>query len=216
MNTTSTADAELLKKLNEAVAAANEVKKTVETAQAELVSRSKTVGLLLLEAKKLHPRVTDFQAFLKKVHGLSLSWAYDLLRLAGGRVADEELRKEARDRQQRSRAKKKIPKPPPKPISVTEPDVTETKRITQSPEVSAEERRAQNAALDATPPKPLVPETLPDSMVNPTQRQSSKALAEFKYACRKYLSQLTDTDWTSASMFWDEYALKRSNKRKVA
>ena len=47
------------------MAAANEAEKTVTTAQAELVSRSKTAGLLLLEAKKLHPRVKDFEAFLK-------------------------------------------------------------------------------------------------------------------------------------------------------
>ena len=76
-------DAELLATINEAVAAANESAQTkVATAQAELVSRSKTVGLLLLEAKKLHPAVKDFEAFLKRVQGLHLSRAYDLLRLA--------------------------------------------------------------------------------------------------------------------------------------
>ena len=55
MNAQNPAGDELLAKLNEAVAAANEAEKTVTTAQAELVSRSKAVGLLLLEAKKLHP-----------------------------------------------------------------------------------------------------------------------------------------------------------------
>ena len=71
-------DAELLAKINAAVAAANEAETKVTTAQAELVSRSKTVGLLLLEAKKLHPAVKDFEAFLKRVQGLHLSRAYDL------------------------------------------------------------------------------------------------------------------------------------------
>src|SRR5262249_4015983 len=51
------------------------------------------------------------------------------------------------------RAKKKLPmpqpRPEPKPVSVTVPDVTESpKRTTQSPEISAEERQAQNEALD--------------------------------------------------------------------
>jgi hypothetical protein len=120
----------LLNEINEAVAAANKAEETVTTAQAELVSRSKTVGLLLLEAKKQHPAVKDFDAFLKRVKNLSLSRAYDLMRLAGGRTTDEELKKEARERKQRSREKKKIPKTPPKvdkPDSVTKPDVTESK-----------------------------------------------------------------------------------------
>ena len=77
---------ELLGTLKLAVAAANDAEQNVTTAQAELVSRSKRVGMLLLEAKKLHPAVKDFEAFLKKVDGLKLSRAYDLLRLAGGRT----------------------------------------------------------------------------------------------------------------------------------
>jgi hypothetical protein len=46
-----TTDANLLAKINVAVKAANDAEAKVTTAQAELVSRSKTVGLLLLEAK---------------------------------------------------------------------------------------------------------------------------------------------------------------------
>ena len=50
---------ELLEKINAAVKAANE-------AQGELVSRSKALGPLLLEVKKRHhPKVKDFDAFLK-------------------------------------------------------------------------------------------------------------------------------------------------------
>jgi hypothetical protein len=54
---------DLLERINAAVKAANEVEQSVATAQeeltttqAELVSRSKAVGLLLLEAKKRHLR----------------------------------------------------------------------------------------------------------------------------------------------------------------
>src|SRR5262249_27525442 len=119
----------LLAKIQEAVTAANEAEKSVTTAQVELVSRSKAVGVLLLEAKKLHPKVKDFEAFLAQVDGLKLSRAYDLLRLAGGRTTEDELKKDARERKQKSRAKKKPPAPPkPEPISVTEPHVTETEK----------------------------------------------------------------------------------------
>jgi hypothetical protein len=124
-------DAELLAKINEAVAAANEAETKVKTAQAELVSRSKTVGLLLLEAKKLRPAVKDFEAFLGKVQGLKLSRAYDCMRVAGGRTTDEEIRKATRDRVEKHRASKKqpgptpAPKPEPEKLSVTKPDVTE-------------------------------------------------------------------------------------------
>jgi hypothetical protein len=184
MNAKNPADDELLAKLNEAVAAANEAEQTVTTAQAELVSRSKTVGLLLLEAKKLHPAVKDFEAFLRRVDGLKLSRAYDLLRLAGGRVTDGELRKEARDRQRKSRASKrklprptpapKKPEPEPKPISVTEPNVTES----ESTEASAEQRKALNADLGL-------------SLEEKAARLSAHNLAEFVIACRMYLPKIT-------------------------
>ena len=45
------ADTALLAKINAAVKTANVAEQSVTTAQAELVSRSKEVGLLLLEAK---------------------------------------------------------------------------------------------------------------------------------------------------------------------
>lgn len=124
----------LLNKLNVAVKAADEAETSVTTAQAELVSRSKAVGLLLLEAKKLHPKVKDFEAYLKRVDGLNLSRAYDFLRLAGGRVTDEELRKDARERKRKSRAKPKTlpgttpePKPPEPEVSVTVTESAEEK-----------------------------------------------------------------------------------------
>src|ERR1700730_3424042 len=122
-------DDALLTKLNAAVKAATEAETSVTTAQAEFVSRSKAVGLLLLEAKKLHPQVKDFEAYLERVDGLKLSRAYDCMRVAGGRTTDDELRKDARERQQKSRAKTKAmpprpaPTPEPKKVSVT---VTET------------------------------------------------------------------------------------------
>jgi hypothetical protein len=175
----------LLTKINAAVAAANEAEQTVTAAQAELVSRSKAVGLLLLEAKKLHSVVKDFEAFLKRVDGLGLSRAYDFMRLAGGRTTDEELRADARERQRKSRARKKLPKAKPQPEErqvllesgevVIEPDSV---TVTESAEASAEKRKAENAHLDLTAKEKAA-------------KASAHYLAEFTAACRSYLPKIT-------------------------
>ena len=136
---------ELLDAIKLAVATANAAEQgmttaqaELSTAQAELVSRSKRVGTLLLEAKKLHPTVDAFEAFLKKVDGLGLSRAYDLMRLAGGRTTDEELRKETRDRVEKHRAKKRLSRAEPEP-SVTSPPVTESAEADELPGTTATE-----------------------------------------------------------------------------
>lgn len=110
---------DLIRKLNPAIKEMNE-------ARVALVSRSKIVGELLLKAKTIYPKVKDFEAFLKRVDGLHLSRAYELMRLAGGRTTDEAIRKDTRDRVKKHRDKKaQLSKPEPDPeISVT---VTETK-----------------------------------------------------------------------------------------
>ena len=209
-------DKVLLDKINAAVAEHNAAEQAVTTAQSELVSKSKVVGQLLLEAKKLHPKVADFKAFLKRVNGLKLSRAYDLLRLAGGRTTDEELRKDQRERVRKHRAKKKIPAQPksitkPEPVSVTDPDVTESpKRITQSPEISAEERQAENARLDAGEPE-----------LSAEQKQSKDYADKFIYACWTYLPNITEDEdrneviyaWTVAMEDWKA---RFGKKRKAA
>jgi hypothetical protein len=167
----------LLDKIRNAFAAVNEAEaafnEAAKTERAELVSRSKALGLLLLEAKKRHPKTEDFKTFLKNVKGLGLSRAYDLMRLAGGRATDEQLRKEARNRQRRSRANRKR-LPPPDPISVT---------VTESPEIAIDQRRADMAALDTSA----------------TDKASARALAEFTFACRTWLPKITvEADWQKA------------------
>jgi hypothetical protein len=183
-------DEVLLGKINAAVAEHNAAERAATTARAELVSKSKVLGQLLLEVKKRHPKAADFEAFLKRVNGLGRSRAYDLLRLAGGRTTDEELRKDARERVRKHRAKKKLPTP--EPVSVTDPDVTESsKRITQSDEISAEERRAQNAALDVEPEPIPLPDF--DRSAEAKRKQRSRiALNEFTYACKNYLPRITE------------------------
>jgi hypothetical protein len=175
-------DKVLLDKINAAVAEHN-------AAETDLVSKSRAVGLLLLEAKKLHPTKKSFEAFLRRVNGLHISRAYDLLRLAGGRTTDAELREDAAERQRKSRTKKKLNKPSPKPESVTS-RTDEPKRTTASPEVSAEERRAQNAALDDDLPIPPFLDRTGGEAAK-AERASEHALAQFLIACQTWLPKLT-------------------------
>jgi hypothetical protein len=187
MTTKNDQDDVLLTKLNVAVRAANEAEASVTTAQAELVSRSKAVGLLLLEAKKLHPKVKDFEAYLKRVDGLKLSRTYDFMRLAGGRTTDEELRKDARERKRRSRAKPKtLPKPEPK----SEPEKVSV-TVTESPatgsnihDCTAEDARALTAVLR--------------EQRLAAAAESGRNLLKFEYACRTYLPRLNEADLEKA------------------
>jgi hypothetical protein len=122
---------ELLRKINSAV-------KEMDAARVDLTSRSKIVGELLLEAKTLHPKPNDFEAFLKRVVGLHRTRAYELLALAGGRTTEAEIKKQNRERQQRHRIKKKtkeMPKPDP------EPAPKKIRDITDSPTTAGADRR---------------------------------------------------------------------------
>jgi hypothetical protein len=192
---TSNSEHALLKKINKAVAAANEAEATVTTAQAELVSRSKALGLLLLEAKKLHPAVKDFEMFLKRVDGLQRTRAYDCMRVAGGRITDEELRQQERDRKRKTRAKNKLPKP----VSGTNPLVPE------SLEVSIEERKAQHAALDQSAEEDA--EKPQDEFAGwldveeKARKESADCLGYFKASCKSYLPRLNGDDLKKARTF---------------
>jgi hypothetical protein len=146
----------LLRKITKAVRAVDEAAQTVNVAQAELISREKAVGFLLLEAKKLHPTVMDFAAFLEQRVGLSLSRAYDFMRVAGDRITGDELREEARLRKQKERAGKQLvagwneslkAKPtPPQKDSVTCANVTESPPC---PEVIASTATPTKASVGA-------------------------------------------------------------------
>jgi hypothetical protein len=146
------------------------------------VSRSQALGLLLLEAKKQHPKKKDFETYLKSVDGLSLSRAYDYLRLAGGRTTDEELREEARERKRKSRDKAKD-QPKLKPKQPTPEPKKESVTVTDSAEESAERRKAEYAQA-------------------PEEKAASAAnLREFEYACSAYLPQLNEADLEKARAF---------------
>lgn len=199
---------DLLAEINEAVSAANEAETMVTTAQAELVSRSKKVGVLLLEAKKLHPVVKDFEAFLQKVQGLKRSRAYDLLRLAGDRTTDDELKREARDRQRKSRAGKRLPKPEPAPkadqpkLSVTSRNDEAAGNDAENADACAERRQAEMADLSLTPEEKAA-------------KLSAHNLSEFQVACRIYLPKMIEADLKKARVFFMEGTWK-ANRRKAA
>jgi hypothetical protein len=132
---------QLLTKINEAVAAANEANeasnvaaaaaneawKRVKKTQDVAASRNMTVGKLLLEAKK---QVKDFDAFLKRVVGLKKARVRELMAIAGGDITEEESKRNTRQRVQKHRANKQRPKP--ELVSVTSAPVTEADRSTRA------------------------------------------------------------------------------------
>jgi hypothetical protein len=199
----------LLARLNSAVAAANE-------AEAEHLSRSKRVGLLLLEAKKLHPAVKDFEAFLKRVDGLKLARAYDLMRLAGGRTTDEEIRKATRDRVKKHRTNKKtLPRPAPAPTPEPKLSVTSAP-VTESAEISIDERKAQHAALDQSAEEYAEkPQDEYADWLDAQQKaamESAHYLAEFTVACRTWLPKMVESDREKASALVRRLVDKLKNK----
>ena len=130
----------------------------------------------------------DFETFLKRVDGLKLSRAYDLLRLAGGRTTDEELKKDARERQQKSRAKKKK-QPKPEPISVTDPHVTE------SPMRKPTEQKVFDSPQEA-------------------HDQSARAVREFIYATQTWLPKMTLSDLGKATDAFLEISRKMRDQNR--
>jgi hypothetical protein len=114
-----------------------------------------------------------------------------------GRVTGEALRRESRDRKRKSRAKQKPtikpavaePKPEPKPLSVTHPHVTE------SPEITVEQRRAEHAELD-----------------DGERTWSTANLRDFERACKKYLPQMNEADLKTARAFvaLDQWRAKKA------
>jgi acetylornithine/succinyldiaminopimelate/putrescine aminotransferase len=123
---------QLLNEIKQAFAAVNEaeaaVNEAAKAARDELVSRAKTLGLLLLDAHKLHPTRAKFQSFLKQVKGLGLSRAYDFMAVAGGRTTVEKLREQATSRKRKSRANNRSNPAAIPSQSVTDPNVTESAR----------------------------------------------------------------------------------------
>ena len=97
----------LLGKINRAVAGLIVEELAVCKAHDRLESKWKEVGELLIEAKRQHPQVKAFEAFLKRVSGLHRSRAYELMRIAGGEITEEKQRKDTRERVRKHRATKK-------------------------------------------------------------------------------------------------------------
>jgi hypothetical protein len=103
------------------------------------------------------------------------------MRFAGGRATEDQLRQEQRKRVQKHRAKKKLPRSELTPLSVTHPDVTEIPNVTESPEISLDQRKAEMAALDM-------------SAKEKAAKISAHALGEFIVACRTWLPKITAED----------------------
>jgi hypothetical protein len=117
-------DSALAATINDAINALHEaVEKQAESIDL-VYERKKTVGLLLLEARRRHSGRTAFTDFLKAVNGVSFSYAMKLIKGAANPAEFEKLRAANTAYQQRSRDKKKAkaqmePEKPAKPEPVS-------------------------------------------------------------------------------------------------
>jgi hypothetical protein len=110
-------------------------------------------------------------------------------------------KKDARERQQKSRDRKKLPEPKkPKPLSVTSRKDA-VGNDAESADASAEKRKAENADLAQT-----------------TEEKAAKAsahyLAEFTAACRMYLPKITaEADRQKARLLASELTTGKSRAK---
>jgi len=148
-------------------------------------------GRLLIEAKR---RATDFTAFLREhCNGISVSWAYKLIRMAGGEAEVEKVRADARERKRRQRAKASVRDKGNVTHSTSDPDFAAS-NASETPEASAEKRKALNARLYPEPePEPEGAETAPDSGVGDTGHLKDEELgsAETSPQSRRLTSRKT-------------------------
>ena len=96
-------------------------------------------------------------------------------------IPNVETRTDSKGRKQKAR------KPPPLTPAPEKDPVT----VTETPEASAEQRKALYAALDKDDPEPSTP--TPDKP-DTADKKSATALAEFKFACTRYLPMMSPAD----------------------
>ena len=148
-----TFDNGLVEALHAAVKLRAEAEAQHKGASELLVSRTREVGVLLIECRKSYPKVKAWEEFLKRENLFSLSWSYEAIALASGRKAIEDKRADDRQRQAASRDRKKLrdeaakalPKPKPEPEPAPKPEQVSVTSQNGQPEV---DMHARMAALD--------------------------------------------------------------------
>ena len=130
----------------------------------------KSAGIHIKEIKE---QSEDWETIIREQCGLGRSRAYELMAIADGRTTLEKVRASTNDRKKVHRAKSDPASVPERTDVIADiadgvmgdaclmrmiAEEATKQRVTQSREISADERRAQNAALDAeaepTPPEP--------------------------------------------------------------
>jgi hypothetical protein len=184
-------------------------------AKGSLLEYSKKSGALLFDVQQNHHE--HLEAICARV-GISRSRRFELLAIAGGRRTEEENKAISKARQEKKRAKDKAAKakaiPPPKPV----PESVTT-NVTDSPEASAERRKAEYVAIaemrpvEAEPVPVEVHEPQPEAvepvaLPKPKNIPSGRALAEFKVAADHWISKMSKTDSVEAI----DYAMAICNR----
>ena len=213
---------ELLEKIAAAVASVDAIDKkiwdfteAITDAQKERDALSEELGHLLIEAKAFHVSKKTFDAFVEKYVGLKKSRVYELMRIAGGKTTDETVKKKQRERKAKSRTKKKQSKSGSPPDSVTKGSVTEKVEIGNasiSPQGSADQRRAENAAAEIASAEIDATESTTDKIIatesaapvvtlSEGDSDSAFYLKRFKEAAERCLHRLNAADLEAARSF---------------
>jgi hypothetical protein len=214
---------------------ADKIRELRDCATKHLLSHVIAIGEYLVKAKKICPH-GDWLLWLKREFDWSQSTADRFVQvyhqrdklptrgyfefplngqyLLAAPSTPPEARQEIKERVESgervsvAQVKETIAKTKAKQATVDE--TLDEKRITQSPEISAEERRAQNAALDVEPELTAPPDsaeeyTAEEVPLTPEEEaadeQSALCLTEFKKACRAYLPGMTESDRITALQF---------------
>ena len=146
---------------------------------------------LIAKVLKAKPELSDRQiGKMAKVDGKTVA-AVRTQKESRAEIPHVETRTDSKGRQQPS-TKQTTKAPAPKKIPEQKPEFRSTGNAVDV-ELSAEVRRAEMAALAETeaitPKAPVV--AINDAA--PDDRKSSRALAEFKYACKEYLPRMSGT-----------------------
>jgi hypothetical protein len=175
-------------------------------AKGSLLECSKKSGALLLDVQQNHPE--HLEAIITRV-GISRSRRYELLAIAGGRRTEEENKAISKARQEKKRAKGKDAKgnalPPPKQVPESVTTI-----VTDSPEASAERRKAEYAAMETAEQPEAQPEPVEPPKPDPTvasevkAKRSDQALGEFKFAAKRWLRDMNHHDRRKAFEYVSE------------
>jgi pyruvate/2-oxoglutarate dehydrogenase complex dihydrolipoamide acyltransferase (E2) component len=187
---------------DEIAALESEAQDKLAEAKGEFGSRSEKIAAILWQVKQYHPEHLDAICARAKI---GRSRRYELLRIGSGRKTAKQARQETAARQTKSRATKKA-------RAATE-SVTVTDSASEQPKGGNNTDNAKSATKMAAAHTANESDVAPATKPKPGPSKSSKALAQFKVACDRWLPLLNERDQDQASTHVNSMFEKLKNSR---